>query len=158
MATFTTKKSGYLAAAAAITWASGQTLTSLTNDEYTDLSDEIDNSTNKYYMVDLDIVLGSAAFTGIDSGVDIYLIPCVDGTNYPTWTGNGTADEQENSMFFVGFAVTTGTTAAQRMALKDIELPNGKYKWAFRNRGNVTLASSGNTISWRPHSLIGTDA
>ena len=47
MTTFTTKLSGYLASAAAITWASGQTLTSLTDNEYTDLSDEIDNSTNK---------------------------------------------------------------------------------------------------------------
>ena len=158
MATFTTKRSGYLTTATEITWASGQSLTSLTNDEYTDLSDEIDNSTNKYYMVDLDIVLGSAAFTGTDSGIEIYLIPSVDGTNYPTWTGNGTTDEQENNGFYAGFATTTGTTAAQRMTVRDIEIPNGKYKWGFRNRGNVTLASSGNTISWRPHSLIGTDA
>ena len=158
MATFTTKRSGYLATAAAVTWASGQTLDSLTNDEYTDLSDEIDNSTNKYYLVDLDIVLGSAAFTGSDSGIEIYLIPSIDGTNYPTWTGNGTSDEQENNGFFVGFAATTGTTAAQRMVLRDIDIPNGKYKWAFRNRGNVTLASSGNTVYWRPHSIIGTDA
>lgn len=151
MATLT--RSGYLASAASITWASGQTLASLTDNEYTDLSDEVDNSTNKYMYVDLEIVLASAAFTGADSGIEVYLIPTVDGTNYPTWTGNGTSDEQENNGFFVGFVSTTGTTAAQRMVLRDIDLPNGKYKWGFRSRANVSLAASGNSASWRPHSV-----
>lgn len=145
--------SGYLAAAAALAWSSGQSLTSLTDNEYTDLCDEIDNSTNKYLRADLYIELGSAAFTGTDSGIEVYLVPCVDGTNYPTWTGNGTSDEQENNGFYVGFIPTTGTTAAQAGVLTRIELPNGKYKWAFRNRGNVTLAASGNTVYWRPHTV-----
>lgn len=146
-------RSGYLATATAIAWASGQTFDSATDNEYTDLSDEVDNSTNKYMFADVEIVLGSAAFTGTDSGIEVYLIPSVDGTNYPTWTGNGTSDEQENNGFFVGFLSTTGTTAAQRMVLRDVEIPNGKHKWAFRNRGNVTLAASGNSASWRPHSV-----
>lgn len=146
-------RSGYLASATSIAWTSGQTFDSLTDNEYTDASDAVDNSTNKYMFADVEIVLGSAAFTGTDSGIEVYLIPSVDGTNYPTWTGNGTADEQENNGFFVGFVSTTGTTAAQRMVLRDVELPNGLYKWAFRNRGGVTLASSGNSASWRPHSV-----
>lgn len=158
MPTFTHKLSGYLAAAAAITWASGQTLASLTDNEFTDVSDEIDNSTNKYVYVDLYADIASAAFAGADSGIACYLIPCVDGTNYPTWTGNGTAEEQENAPFFVGFIPFTGTTAAQKGIARNIELPNGKYKWAFRNQGNVSLAASGNTINWRPHSSVGTDA
>lgn len=146
-------RSGYLASATSIAWTSGQALDSAADNEYTDLSDEVDNSTNKYMFADVDVVLASAAFTGTDSGIEVYLVPSVDGTNYPTWTGNGTSDEQENNGFFVGFVSTTGTTAAQRMVLRDVELPNGKYKWAFRNRGNVTLAGSGNSASWRPHSV-----
>lgn len=146
-------RSGYLASAATVVWTSGQALDSLTDNEYTDLSDEIDNSTNKYMFADLELVLGSAAFTGADSGIELYLIPSVDGTNYPTWTGNGTTDEQENVGYFVGFMTLTGTTAAQRSVLRDVELPNGKYKFACRNRGNVTLAGSGNTLKWRPHSV-----
>lgn len=151
MATMTL--SGYSAAEAAITWSSGQTLVSLTDNEFTDLSDEIDNETNKYPYADLRMVLASAAFTGTDSGIEVYLIPTVNGTNYPTWTGNGTSDEQENFPFFVGFIPTTGTTAAQAGVLRSVDLPNGKYKWGFRNRGNVTLSGSGNTIYWRPHSV-----
>jgi hypothetical protein len=158
MATWTERLSGYLATAISIAWSSGQTFDSATDNEYTDLSNEVDNSTNKYPRCDLEIVLGSAAFTGTDSGIEVYIVPSVDGTNYPTWTGNGTTDEQENNGFFVGFASTTGTTAAQRMVIRDINLPNGKYKWAFRNRGNVTLASSGNSASFRPHGAASTDA
>lgn len=148
----TLKQSGYLATETAITFSGTQQLNSLINDEYTDLSDEIDNSTNKYFSVDLRFVLASAAFNLADSGLEIYLIPTVDGTTYPTWVGNSTTDQQSNFGFYVGFVYTTGTTAAQNMVLMGVPLPPGKYKWAVRNRGNVTLAASGNTIYWRPTS------
>jgi len=37
--------------------------------------------------------------------------------------------------------------------LMDVPLPDGKYKWAVRSRANVSLAASGNTLYWRPHSI-----
>lgn len=149
----TLKLSGYFTTATAITWASGQALASLTDNEYTDLADEVDNSTNKYAFIDLYADIASAAFTGTDSGLECYLVPSVDGTNYPTWTGNGTSDEQENAPYFVGFIPFTGTTAAQDGVVLRVPMPNGKWRAAFRNRGNVTLAASGNTVYWRPHSF-----
>ena len=149
----TLKLSGYLAAEAAIVFSGTQTLVSLADNEYTDLSDEIDNSTNLYAMVDLRLVLASAAFiTPADCGLEIFLIPTEDGTTYPTWTGNTTTDAVHNNPLYVGYIPLTGTTAAQAGVLLDIYLPSGKYKWAARNRGNVALAGSGNTIYWRPHS------
>jgi hypothetical protein len=153
VATATLKLSGYLAVAAAFAWASGQSLNSLTDNEYTDVADEIDNSTNRYAFADFYVSMASAAFTGTDSGIEVYLVPAVDGTTYPTWTGNGTADEPENGSFYVGFIPFTGTTAAQYGVLTRIPLPNGRWKPAFRNRGNVTTAASGNTAGWRPHSF-----
>ena len=148
----TLKQAGYLTTEAAITWASGTDLVSLANNGYTSLSDEIDNSTNLYYAVDLRLVLASAAFTGAASSLEVYLAPTVDGTNYPTW-GTGTADLQANYPKYVGQFALTGTTAAQAAVLRQVVLPAGKYKWAFRNKGGVTLASSGNTVYWRPWSL-----
>lgn len=147
------KSTGYQAAATSLAWASGQSLDSLTDDEWTDLSDEIDNSTNKYTEVDLRIPLGSATFTGADSAIEVYLVPSVDGTNYPKWTGNVSTDEQQNNEFFVDSATTTGATEAQELVLRNIMIPPGKYKYGFRNRSNVTLAASGNTPQWRPHSF-----
>jgi hypothetical protein len=143
------KLSGYLASATALVWTSGQSLASLADNEWTDLADEIDNSSNKYAFTDLYLDLGSAAFTGADSGIECYLVPCVDGTTYPTWTGNVTTDEQENNGFYVGFIPTTGSTAAQDGVLTRIPLPSGKYKWGFRNRGNVALNAT-NAAYYRP--------
>ena len=150
----TLKIAGYLATEAAITFSGTQQLNSLTDNEYTDLSDEIDNSTNLYFEADVRVVIASAAFiTPADCGIELYLIRTVDGTNYPTWTGNTTTDQAHNNPFFVGFVPFTGTTAAQAGVLKGVELPAGKYKWAARNRGNVALAGSGNTLYWRPTSV-----
>jgi len=146
-------RSGYLATAQAVVWTSGQALNSAANNEWTDLSDAVDNSTTKYMFADVEVVLASAAFTGATSLIEVYLVPSVDGTNYPTWTGNVTTEEQENLGFFVGNLRTTGATAAQRMVLRDVELPNGLFKWAFRNKSGPTLAGSGNSASWRPHSV-----
>ena len=157
MATYTAKLSGYQAAATAVTWTSGG-LASLATNTYSDLSDEIDNSTTKYTHVDLYMELGSSAFTGAGSGIEIYLVPSVDGTNYPSWDSAVSTDETENTPHFVGFMATTASTAVQKMALRSVELPAGKFKFAVRNRGGTGLNASGNALYWRPYGYISTDA
>lgn len=142
--------SGYKAAAQSVVFTGAQKIDSLLDNEWTDLSDEIDNSSTKYMMCDLELVLGSAAFTGTDSAIEIYLIISVDDTNYPDWTGGGVTDEQENNKHFIGSMTTSATTAIQRMSLRSVALPNGKFKFGIRSRAGVALASSGNTLKWRP--------
>lgn len=152
----TLKISGYLASAVTVAWTGAtQKIDSLTDNEWTDLSDEIDNSTNKYAYADLDLVLGSAAFTGTDSGIEVYIVPTVDGTNYPDWSGNATADAPEQNHYFAAFLPLKAATAARRVVSSSqvaIELPQGKFKFGMRSRANVTLASSGNTLYYRPKS------
>ena len=144
--------SGYKAEAQTVVFSGTQTLASLADEEWTNLSDEIDNSTNKYMFADIEVVLASAAFTGTDSTIEIYIVPCIDGTNYPNWTGDVITDEQENNPYYIGSVTTSGATEAQRLtSLRNIALPNGKYKYGVRNRTNVALAASGNTLKWRPH-------
>jgi len=143
-------RSGYKAAAQAVVFSGTRTLVSLADNEWTDIGDEVDNSVTKYMMMDLQLTLGSAVFTGTDSILEIYVIPTVDDTLYPTWTGDGIVDEQENQIHFVGSVTTDGTTAAQEMALRDVSMPNGKFKFGVRNRSGVALAASGNTLFWRP--------
>ena len=150
----TLKLSGYLDSAASVAWtAATQKIDSLTDNEWTDLSDEVDNTTNLYAYADLDLVLGSAAFTGTDSGVEVYIVPTVDGTNYPDWSGNSTSDAPQQTHYFVAFLPLTASTAARRVVSSSqaaIELPQGKFKFGIRSRANVTLAASGNTLSYRP--------
>lgn len=152
----TLKLSGYLAAAQTVAWTGAtQKIDSLTDNEWTDLSDEVDNSTNKYAFADIDLALGSAAFSGSDAGIEVYIVPTVDGTNYPDWTGNSTADAPGQSRHYATFLPVSGSTSAKRTvssAQEDIALPQGKFKFGLRNRGNVTLAGSSNTLYWRPKS------
>lgn len=142
--------SGYKAAAQTVTWASGRSLVSLADTEWTDLSDEIDNSYYKYLFADLEVVLGSAAFTGTNSFIAIYLVPSIDDTNFPDWVGDGLTDEQENEVHYIGSVTTSGTEAAQRLALRSVSLPPGKFCFAVRNKSNVGLAPSGSSLKWRP--------
>lgn len=153
----TLKLSGYLATAQTVAWTGAtQKIDSLTDNEWTDLSDEVDNSTNKYAYADLELVLGSAAFTGSDSGIEVYIVPTLDGTNYPDWTGNSTSDAPGQNQYFVCFLPLSASTSAKRVASSSqaaIELPQGKFKFGIRSRANVSLASSGNTLYWRPKSF-----
>lgn len=141
----------YLSSGQAIAWSSGQGLNSAVDDEYTNLSDEIDNRSTGWPVADIELYLASAAFTGDDSIIVVFIIPSVDGTNYPTWTGNVSTYEQENDNYVVGSVTTSGATAVQRMALRRVALPPGKFKFAFRNESGVTLASSGNTAKFSPY-------
>lgn len=157
MATYTAKLSGYQAAATAVTWTSGGP-DSLASNTYSGLSDEIDNSTTKYTHVDLYMELSSQSYTGVPSGIEVFLVISVNGTTYPTWTSLVSTDEPENNAHRVGFMVGTGSTMAQKMVLRNVELPPGKYKWAVRNRSGIILPASGNVLYWRPHGYISTDA
>lgn len=148
--------SGYLASATSVTFSGTQQINSLTDNEWTDLSDEIDNSTNKYAWADLRLVLGSAAFTGADSAIEVFIVPTVDGTTYPSWLGNSTSDAQQNEPYRVAILPLVAATQAQDASTPvgaPVPLPQGKFKFGIRNRGNVTLAASGNTLYYRPHSF-----
>lgn len=144
---------GYQAPIANFAWSSGQGPNNLTDNEYTDLSDAVNNDTGRYVTVDIALDLGSAAFSGSDSVIEVYIVPSVDGTNYGTWGGNTTADQQQNNNHAVYSVTTSGTTAAQTdLIIRNVVVPPGNWRIGLRNRSNVTLAGS-NTISYRPHSF-----
>lgn len=127
-----------------------QGLNSLTNNEWVNASDAIDNSAG-YPFMDLELVLGSAAFgTGSNSHLEVYVIPQVDGSNYADYgSGNTTSDAPENQPLFVGTFKTSEATEAQRLALLNVPIPDGNFKIGLRSRATVTLASSGNTLKYR---------
>lgn len=158
MADATAKLSGYLASATSVAFTGTQTLASLADNEYTNLSDEYDNSTNLYALVDVLIAFTSTFTpTGSDAGISLYLIPCVDGTNYPDWTGDTTTTSQEN-FWFVGSSPVKAAAGTRYVVFPRIPLYNGKQKWAVRNEANVAFPSSGTTFYVRPHSLLSDEA
>lgn len=145
----TIENTGYVSALTAVTW-SGQGLNGLTDNEWTDLSDEI--VATKTMLMDLRLVLASASFTGEDSRIALFLVPSIDGTNYPKWNGNATAESNNHMDYYIGLLRTDHSTGSQEGVKRNVLLPPGKYKLACRNRANVTLAGSGNTLEYRTHS------
>jgi len=142
--------SGYKSAAIAVVFAGTQQIDSLLDNEWTNLSNEIDNSVLKNVMMDLELVLGTAVFLGTDSLIEIYAVPSIDDTNYPDWVGNVTTDEQENNEHFVASMPTSGASGVQRLAKRSVLMPVGRFKFGIRSRANVTLAATGNTLKYRP--------
>ena len=144
------KKTAYLAEAQT---ALSSDLDGDTNDTYSALSSEFDNSTNGYMFMDIEVYLASADFTtpgGADMAVEVYVVPSVDGTTYPNYQASGTTTSQENNQYFVGSVTVEDVNGAVRASLRGVEIPNGKWKLGVRNVTNRTLAASGNTIKWRP--------
>lgn len=144
------KKSAYLAEAQT---ALDTDLNSDADGQYTALSGEYDNSTTGYMFMDVEINLASADFTtpgGTDMAYEIYVVPSLDGTNYPNTDNTATTTQQENNQYFVGSTTLESVNGAVRMVLTGVEVPAGKWKMFGRNMSNRTLAASGNTIKWRP--------
>lgn len=141
------RNSGYKAAAQT---ALSTELNALANDTWSALSAEIDNSISGYMFADIEVDLGSITPTGADAAVEIYLVPSVDDTQYPTFTESGALDEQENNQYFIGSVTLSLDAEIHIHMLRGVELPPGKWKLGVRNRSNVALAATGSTIKWRP--------
>lgn len=138
------KWSGYKATAATTLTTE---LNSLANGSTTALSAEIDNTTNLYKYMDLELYVASAAFTGT-SYVSLYVVPTLDGTNYPDWDA-GASPGLGNNNYWVGDLFLKAATGAERHVLRGVLVPTGKFKTAAKNAGGVAMASSGNTVSYR---------
>lgn len=141
------RNSGYKAAAQT---ALGSELNSLANDTWSALSGEFDNSLLGFMFIDVEFDLASITPTGADAAVELYLVPSIDDTQYPTYSEAGSADEQENNQYFIGSVTLSLDAEIHIHTIRGIELPPGKWKLGVRNRSNVALAASGSTIKWRP--------
>ena len=121
-------------------------LNSLANGSYSAASAAIDNETDLYTHLDLEVYLGSLTPTGTPT-VSAYLVPSVDGTNY-TDGGGATAPPIETLIAVLSLSTSTG---AKYRSATNIPIPPLKFKLILLNSSGVALASSGNTLKYRRH-------
>jgi len=137
--------SGYLAASSNVLTTE---LNSLADGSVTALSSEVDNTTNKSMYADLQLDLASLTISSTTAYVDVFIVPTVDGTNYPDWTSGAVANYHQQ--YYAGsIAVKNVSAAAARANASYIQIPPGKFKWAVRNGTGASLAGSGNTLAAR---------
>lgn len=137
--------SGYLAASANVLTTE---LNSLADAATTALSSEIDNSTNKYTLADFQLDLASVTISSTTAYCTVFIVPTVDGTNYPDWGSSTYANY--DAQYAVGtILVKNVSAAAARANLVGIMVPPGKFKVALRNSTGAAHAASGNTLAIR---------
>lgn len=93
---------------------------------------------------ELAVTFGTAPTAG--SIVELYLIPCLDGTNYAT--GDASAVPQ-NGLYVGGWEVQA-VTSAQRLVLRGVVLPPCRFKALVKNATGQAFPSSGSTVRMLP--------
>lgn len=138
---------GYRAAAASVLTTE---LNSLATGNACALSSEQDNGTNLDIYADFQLDLASLTISSSGAYVSVYIVPSVDGTNYPDWaTGTGGGYQTQYLAGVILVKNVSATTA--RANLSGVALPPGKFKVAVRNTVGASFASSGNTLKIRTY-------
>jgi hypothetical protein len=144
---------GYLASAA--NWLSTE-LNSLADGSVCALSSvggssgEFDNGTDLAIFADVQIDLASLTISSTSAFVAVYVIPTVDGTNYPDWSSGAVGNYHQQYLAGIAFVKNVSATTA-RANLTGVAMPPGKYKVAVRNGLGAAFASSGNTVKFRAY-------
>lgn len=126
-------------------------LNGLTSSNVSALSAEQDNSTNKHYYADVAVSLSTINVTTSTAVIYVYLVPSLDGTNYPEFDVGTTTPGNNNLNYLVGLIRIKASNASHLGVLRQIPLPPGKYKIAIRNGTGVALNASNNTVTFRTY-------
>jgi len=122
-------------------------LDSLANDGLA-ISSAIDNSSNKYLFMDLELYLASVDLSGQPNpAIYVWLIARTDGVNFEDG-GTSVAPARFPDAIFRLREVN----AAQRVFARMIMTTPDQFKILVQNKTGVTLAASGNTIKYNLYS------
>lgn len=116
------------------------------------ISSAIDNGTGRDLYGDLELVVtyGVAPAAGAKVA-EIYLLPTVDGTNYPE--GSTSVTPQRALLVATFESRSPSTSVAERLVINGITLPPRNYKLLLVNTSGQAYASSGNTLKIKPYKL-----
>ena len=123
-------------------------------DGNTALSAAIDNLTDLYTLVDLELVLASVDLSAQTKlWISVWFITTVDGSNYEDGSAGtpGTVPSRPPDAVFPLRKVN----AAQRINITNIPVPPYSGKLLLQNNAGAALASSGNTLKYRRHTQQG---
>jgi hypothetical protein len=121
-------------------------LNSLTNNSFSASGAEIDNETDLYKYISLELVLdtqGGSRSAG--AVVEVWTETKIDGTNY-----GARAVAELVTNFLRSFPLDAATTA-RRLQITNIPIPPHKFKMYTRNATGQTFAASANTLKYRRH-------
>ncbi len=105
----------------------------------------IDNTSLLYTDADLLIVLSSAVTTGSGTPtIQVWLLPALDGTNYPAPPGASAAAAPSNLLAGTIMAVPSVSTSV--LALRGIILPPSLFKIQIQNNLGVAFPATNTSV------------
>ena len=139
---------------AVIKWDTPEAITSylttqldgLANATFSASGVEIDNLTDRYLYINLELVLAAQAVARSSGAyVEVWMERKLDGTNY---------EDRANAAFTQALLATfqlDASTTARRLVLTNVVIPPVPFKLYVRNQTGQAFASSGNTLKYRRH-------
>lgn len=118
-------------------------LNSLASGSISSASSAIDNTTDLYLYMSVELALASLNPTGTPY-CNLYLVKSLDGSNFEDLSTSASHE------VVAVFPMATGS-AAKRIVVANILIPPLQFKLAVENQTNVSLASSGSTLKYRRH-------
>lgn len=99
-------------------------------------------------LADFELAVDFVSAPTLDTTIDLYLVRSADGASYE----DGDASSRPSPDAYIRPFQVLGTTAAQRMILRDVPLPPGLWKAVIHNNGTgQAFPASGSTLKMRPH-------
>lgn len=106
-----------------------------------------DNTTNRYFYAEFELVLASVDLSGqTNPAVELYLVPSYDGTNYADTGTDASTTILPPAQYRVAILGVAESNAAHRAVSPHIMLDPLKYTPVVINTTGVALAATGNTL------------
>jgi hypothetical protein len=141
---------------AGLSWVSAGFSTevnSLANGNAVIAASQLDNSSTLDVFADVSMVLGSVTSGSGAPYMGFYLYPLnEDGSTYGDGRFGSAAAGPPAASYRIGAVLLpASTTGTLKGTVRGILLPPGAFKFLIYNQAGVTLAASGNTISYRTY-------
>lgn len=127
------------------TAVAGASMNALGSSNYA-LGAAIDNTSALYTDGDLWIALSSAVAAGSGSpSITVWLLPSLDGTNYPTTNGSTTAGAAASNLV-AGTILVPPSVNVQYMALRGIPIPPAKFLIQIQQTLGVAFPATNTSV------------
>jgi len=106
-----------------------------------------DNTSNRYFYVEFELVLASVDLSAQDNpAVELYLVPSYDGTNYADTGTDGSSTVYPPTQYLVAVLGVAESNAAHLAVSPHIIIDPLKYTPVVINKTGAALAGTGNTL------------
>ncbi|MCK5613047.1 hypothetical protein KAR91_64840 [Candidatus Pacearchaeota archaeon] len=106
-----------------------------------------DNSSNRYFYAEFELVLASVDLSAqTNPAIELYLVPSYDGTNYADTGTDASSTVYPPAQYLVAVLGVAETSAAHRAVSPHIIMDPLKYTPVVINKTGAAFAATGNVV------------